>query len=176
MIRNCAALLIIDVQTGSFQEEQPLYRGEELLGNIKLLISKARFAKVPIFYMKYNGKAGSLLERETPGWGIHTSIAPLTEDIIIEKNHPDSFHRTNLQQELDERNIKQIVVTGIQTEICVDATCRRAYSLGYELTLVEDGHSTYDSKILSASQIIDHHNEIFAQWFANVKPAKQIEF
>ncbi|CAI8744838.1 MULTISPECIES: cysteine hydrolase family protein [Bacillus] len=176
MRRNCVALLIIDVQTGSFQEKQPLYKGKELLENIQLLISKARTAQAPIIYMKYNGKAGSPLERETSGWSIHKSIAPLAEDITLEKNHPDSFHRTSLQQELDERSIKQIVMVGIQTEICVDATCRRAYSLGYNLTLVEDGHSTYDSTILSASQIIDHHNQVIGQWFAHVKPAEQIRF
>jgi len=176
MRRNCVALLIIDVQTGSFQEKQPLYKGKELLENIQLLISKARSAQAPIFYMKYNGETGSPLEPKTLGWGIHKSIAPLAEDIVLKKNHPDSFHRTNLQQELDERNITQIVVTGIQSEICVDATCRRAYSLGYDLTLVEDGHSTYDSTILSASQIIDHHNQVIGQWFAHVKPAEQIRF
>ncbi|MDM5188130.1 cysteine hydrolase family protein [Bacillus sp. DX4.1] len=176
MVTSCTALLIVDVQTGSFHEKKSLYRGTELLKNIQLLISKARLAQTLIIYMKYNDKPGTPLERGTSGWEIHASIAPLEKDIIFEKNHPDSFHKTKLQQELDARNIKRIVITGIQSEVCIDATCRSAYSLGYDIILVKDGHSTYDSPILSASQIIDHHNHVLGQWFVDVKKADTVEF
>ena len=175
MMKSCTAFLIIDVQAGSFEEKKLLYKGSELLRVIQLLISKARSASAPIFYMQFNGKPDTLLRRGTPGWEIHKSIAPLTQDIVLEKNHPDSFHKTNLQQELEMRNIKRIVIAGIQSEICIDATCRRAYSLGYDVTLVENGHSTYNSSLLSASQIIKHHNEVIGQWFACVKNAENIE-
>ncbi|MGE6508173.1 isochorismatase family protein [Bacillus cereus] len=155
MIKGYAALLIIDVQVGSFKEERMLYKGIELLKNIQLLIHKARTVQAPIFYMKFNGKTGSLLECGNPEWAIH---------------------ETSLQQELNKRDIEHIVITGVQSEICIDATCRRAYSLGYNVTLVEDGHSTYDTTLLSASQIIKHHNDIIGEWFANLKKAQIIEF
>ncbi|MDA2623294.1 cysteine hydrolase family protein [Bacillus cereus] len=176
MVENCTALLIIDVQVGSFEEKKVLYKERELLRIIQLLILKARSASAPIFYMKFNGKHGSQLRQGTHGWEIHKSIAPLAQDIVLEKNHPDSFHKTNLQQELEMRNIKRIVIAGIQSEICIDATCRRAYSLGYDVILVGDGHSTYDSVILSASQIIRHHNDVIGQWFARIENEKNIEF
>ncbi|PGA91003.1 cysteine hydrolase family protein [Bacillus toyonensis] len=176
MMKGYTALLIIDVQVGSFNEKRTLYKGTELLRSIQLLRFKACSVQAPIFYMKFNGKPGSLLERGTPGWEIHESIAPLSQDIVLEKNHPDSFHETNLQQELNKRKIKHIVITGIQSEICIDATCRRAYSLGYDVTLVEDGHSTYDTTLLAASKIIKHHNDIIGEWFANVKKAHIIQF
>lgn len=175
MGENRTALLIIDVQEGSFKEKKILYKGEKLLQIIQLLIKRAHSIHVPVIYIKFNGQSGSSLERGTSGWEIHKSIAPSTHDTIIEKNHPDSFHETSLQQELDERNIKRIILTGIQSEICVDATCRTAYSLGYDVMLVKDGHSTYDSQFLSASQIIDHHNHVLGQWFANVKNARTIK-
>lgn len=72
--------------------------------------------------------------------------------------------------------MKRIVIAGIQSEICIDAICRRAYSLGYDVTLVRNGHSTYDSTVLSAFQIIKHHNKIIGQWFACVENAKNTEF
>ncbi|HDX9613027.1 TPA: cysteine hydrolase [Bacillus toyonensis] len=176
MIRNCTALLIIDVQVGSFEDKKILYKEKELLKTIQILISKARSVQSPIFYMKFNGQSGSPLGRGTRGWKIHKSITPSAQDIVLEKNHPDSFHKTNLQQELDIKNIERIVIAGIQSEICIDATCRRAYSLGYDVILVKDGHSTYDSALLSASQIINHHNDLIDQWFAHVENAKNIEF
>lgn len=147
-----------------------------MLTTIQKLIYKARSAKSPIFYTKFNGKPGSLLSPGTPGWEIHGLISPSQEDIVMEKNYPDSFHQTNLQQELEIRNTKRIIIVGIQSEICIDATCRRAFSLGYDVTLVRDGHSTYDSKILSAPQIIRHHNDLIGQWFADVKHEKDIQF
>ena len=96
--------------------------------------------------------------------------------MVVQKRHPDSFQDTNLRQELASRTIERLVITGIQTEYCVDTTCRRAYSLGYDVTLVKDAHSTWDSDHLTASQIIAHHNDVLGGWFAELKEASEIEF
>lgn len=168
------ALLIIDVQIGSFSKEKQLYKEDELLHNIQTLISKARIKNIPIFFTKHNGKAGTLNQKGTPGWEVHPSIPLYKEDVIIEKDFPDSFQQTDLQQQLAIKNIRRVIITGMQSEVCVDATCRRAYSQGYEVILAEDGHSTYDSNLLNASQIINHHNDIHTQWFATVQKTKDI--
>ncbi len=78
--------------------------------------------------------------------------------------------------ELAARGIAKLVVAGIQTECCVDTTCRRASSLGYQTTLVRDAHSTWDSRTLSAAQIITHHNEALDGWFVTPKPSSEIAF
>ncbi|WP_317259390.1 isochorismatase family protein [Paenibacillus baimaensis] len=65
------------------------------------------------------------------------------------------------------------ILTGIQTELCVDTTCRRARSLGYEITVAKDCHSTWVRGDLRAQQIIDHHN-ILLCWFAKVEESKHI--
>ncbi|GAA0391247.1 cysteine hydrolase family protein [Paenibacillus motobuensis] len=70
---------------------------------------------------------------------IHPSIHLSNEETIIEKNHPDSFQQTDLEQQLVTKKISRITITGIQSEICVDATCRQAFSKGYEVILVIDG-------------------------------------
>ncbi|MCI1591027.1 MAG: isochorismatase family protein [Heyndrickxia oleronia] len=88
---------------------------------------------------------------------------------VLIKDFPDSFLKTHLQQQLVDNQVGRIIITGIQSEICVDATCRRAFSLGYVVIFVEDSHSTCDSDILKACQIINHHNNIHYQWFAKVK-------
>jgi nicotinamidase-related amidase len=69
-----------------------------------------------------------------------------------------------------------LVVAGIQTEYCVDTTCRRAYSLGYDVTLVQDGHSTWDTPDLCAPQIIAHHNRTLGGWFVTPQAAEAIAF
>jgi len=79
-----------------------------------------------------------------------------------------------LGRELDIRGIKKLVITGLQTEYCVDTTCRRAYSLGYDVVLVKDAHSTWDSGDLSAQQIIDHHNNVLGGWFVTLKNEEDV--
>ena len=77
---------------------------------------------------------------------------------------------------MDELGIHQLIICGIQTEQCVDTTCRGASDLGYSIILVEDGHSTFDSPVLKAADIIKHHNFLLASWAAVIKPEKEIEF
>jgi nicotinamidase-related amidase len=174
-MKHDKALLIIDVQVGMFPETNPVYNGNTLLKRIQSLIAKARTSEVPIFYVQHNTGPGKPLEQGTSGWEIHPSITPVEEDIIIQKYTPDSFHETNLQQELDAKGIKHLTIAGIQSEVCVDTTCRRGYSLGYKLTLVQDAHSTWNTQHLTAHQIIQHHNSVL-RWFANTTNSSQISF
>jgi len=170
------ALLIIDIQTGMFDEKDPVNEGDKLLQILAGLTAKAHQSGMPVIYVQHSGGDNHILHSSKPGWPIHPAIAPQPHDLIVHKHHPDSFQETNLQVELHRLGIKNLVVAGIQTEYCVDTTCRRTYSLGYDVTLVEDGHSTWDNTHLNASQIIAHHNETLGGWFVNLKPADSIKF
>jgi nicotinamidase-related amidase len=176
------ALVIIDVQVGMFGNPMmpPVYQGEALLEKLGQLIAGARAAQVPVIYVQHNGSGDNPLQPGTALWEIHPAIKPGPEELVVQKSHPDSFQETSLQAELQARDIKNLVIAGIQTEYCVDSTCRRAYSLGYDVTLVKDGHSTWDSTWdkdgLMATQIIDHHNRTLGGWFAKPKLASEICF
>lgn len=169
------ALLIIDVQNGMFQEGNVVYKGERLLRNLNGLIKQARSTETPIFFIQHNAPAGKPLEYGTNGWEIHPEITPKTQDTIIQKTTPDSFFNTSLDEELKKRKIEHLVIVGIQTEACVDTTCRRAFSLEYKVTLASDTHSTWDSQDITAQQIINHHNGVL-RWFADVCPSTNIAF
>lgn len=106
---------------------------------------------------------------------IHSKVTPKRNEIIIKKTHPDSFQNTKLDGILKNSNIKNLVICGFVTEGCVDTTIRRANSLGYKLEVACDAHSTTDSKVLTAEQIINHHNEVF-KIFSKVKESKEIFF
>ncbi|MFQ5758223.1 MAG: cysteine hydrolase family protein [Candidatus Bathyarchaeia archaeon] len=170
------ALLIIDMQVGNFSGPDPIYRGNELLERVKSLIIKARSAQTPILYVQNNGGSGDPDEYGTPGWEIHPSVAPVEENVVVQKQTPDAFHETNLHHELGSRGIKKLVIAGLQTEYCIDTTCRRAFSLGYDVILVKDAHSTWDSMRFTAQQIIEHHNQVLGGWFATLKKEREIEF
>lgn len=169
------ALLIIDVQNGMFQAGDEVFKSDMLLQNLNDLLVRARSRQTPIFYIQHHASVGKPLEYGTSGWEIHSSISPNNEDTIIQKTTPDSFFNTFLDVELKKQGIEHLIIVGIQTEVCVDTTCRRAFSMGYKVTLVSDIHSTWDSKDLTAEQIINHHNSVL-RWFANVYPSKDIKF
>jgi nicotinamidase-related amidase len=170
------ALLIIDMQTCHLEGAQPPDGADDVLRKVSNLADRARAAAAPVVYVQHDGPKGAIGEPGTPGWEIHPQIAPKAGELVVRKRHPDAFQDTELQGELDALGVRELVVVGIQTECCVDTTCRRAYSLGYEVILVEDGHSTWDTASLRAPQIIAHHNQVLGGWFAQLSKADEVLF
>jgi nicotinamidase-related amidase len=170
------ALLVIDVQMFGFGEDSPVHAGESLLANLCDLVARARAAGVPVIYVQHCGAEGELDELGAPAWEIHPAIAPAAGEPVVQKRHPDAFQETTLLQELESRNIKRLVIAGMQTEYCIDTTCRRAYSLGYDVVLAKDAHSTWDTEHLTAPQVIAHHNATLGDWFVTLKAARDITF
>jgi len=169
------ALLVVDVQVGMFDTEESVERAQEFLATLANLISRARESGTLVVYVQHCGAKGSWIEMDTPGWPIHPSIAPSEGDVVLLKREPDAFHGTSLQSLLEKHGIRQLIITGIATQYCVDSTVRAAYRLGYDVVLVEDGHTTWSGESLSASKIIDHHNRTLQRFGAVVK-AEQLKF
>lgn len=172
---NRTALLVIDAQVNMFALESPVYASEKLLKTLGSLIAQARSRNLPIVYVQNNGGPDDPDQPGTSGWLIHPALAPSEGDVVIQKGTPDAFYHTSLEEELIRRSIKQVVLIGMQTEYCIDTTCRHAFALDYQVTLVKDGHSTYDTKRLPAVDVIAHHNAILTA-FATVVEADTIDF
>jgi len=175
-MKEPTALLIIDVQNGLFNiKDFPIFQEEQLIRNIQILLDKAQKAKVPIFYIQHNDPKGKRLENGTENWKIRSEITPRIEDTIIQKYNSDSFLNTNLDEELLKREITRLVIAGLATPMCIDTTVRSAVSHGYNVILIQDAHSTIDSEVLKASQIVAHLNDVL-QWFSELKKVKEFEF
>ncbi|MHA2424213.1 MAG: cysteine hydrolase family protein [Candidatus Thorarchaeota archaeon] len=170
------ALLIMDMQQGNFDESEPIVAGDRLVLVTKSMIQKARDVNVPIIYVLNDGGPDAIDESGELGWEIHSDIKPEPDDILVEKKTPDAFHGTELKEILDGKGIQRLVILGLQTEYCVDTTCRRGSLLGYKIQLVMDGHSTWNSDLLSAEQIISHHNAVLGGWFVEVVSSTTYEF
>jgi nicotinamidase-related amidase len=139
------ALLVIDVQSGMFNGTRipPIHNGELLLNRIKTVLGAARRSGTRVIYIRHSGPPGHLLEVGTANWQIHPLLAPREDEAIIDKRTPDAFHETALMTELSAACVKRPIVVGAQSEVCVDTTCRRAFTLGFDVTLVSDGHEEY---------------------------------
>ncbi|MGH4123450.1 MAG: cysteine hydrolase family protein [Clostridium sp.] len=171
------ALLIVDVQVAMFSyQDEALYNGENVLNNILSLLNKARLTKTPVIFIQHTSTEDDVFSKGKNTWDIHPKIKPIINEKVIEKTTCDSFFKTTLHEELQKRGIEKLVIVGMQTEYCIDTTCRRALSMGYEIILVQDAHSTFDGNILKALQIIEHHNDVLGGGFVELKHSDEIEF
>ena len=177
------ALVIIDVQVGILPEkgsERPAVgqRFDEVRRRISGLVDEARRQGLPIIFVQHDGEPGHRLQVGTEGWEICGDLGRMPEDVVIRKTACDSFYETDLQAVLSEQGIRHLVVGGLMTQYCVDTTCRRAVSLGYDVTLTADAHTTADMPSLRVEQIVDHHNTLLDGFDAGaamirVKPASE---
>ncbi|RUM25590.1 cysteine hydrolase [Rhizobium vallis] len=182
------ALLIIDVQNAilsgkATQNRQPQVDSalDETVARLASLQESARQAGVPVVLVQHDGDSGHRLAVGTPGWALRKEIAPKEGEVVIRKKSADSFFETDLGQGLSERSVNHLVIGGCMSQFCVDTTVRRAVSLGYDVTLIADGHMTGDTANLTFSEIIAHHNETLDGFDAGkatvaVRPAADIAF
>jgi len=159
--------MIIDLKLGLVRLVPPVLEGR-VLSNVKVLLRKSRSSGIPVLFVQHDGPQGHPLEANTAGWAIHPSILPMKGERVIRKKASDSFFKTRLSEELQKDEISHLIIVGGMTEYCVDTTCRRAVTLGYDVTLVADAHLTSDTSVLTAAQIIAHHNLLLDGFAAGV--------
>ncbi|MEK3671148.1 cysteine hydrolase family protein [Paenibacillus sp. FSL R10-2771] len=170
------ALLIIDVQEAMFAyPDMKLFDEEGVLERISSLLDKARLAGVPVIYIQHTEEEGEFV-KGIPTWEISSRIAPQAGETIIEKTTPDSFHLTGLQEELERLGVTELIICGMQTDYCVNATSRRAHSLGYSSVLVKDAHSTFDDNHLTGEEIVKQHNDALGSGIAALRSEQEVTF
>jgi len=155
------ALLIIDMQRALCTGEEAAFGIDQVLARINGLIARARAAAVPIVLVQHEEDEGSL-RHGSEGWQLADGLDVQAGDGRVRKTRPDSFHDTQLRQLLDDKDVQRLVVCGLQSDFCVNATTRRAVELGYSVTLVADGHSTVDNGGRPAAGISADHNRTLA--------------
>ncbi len=168
------AFLIIDVQNIMFTHDGGVYKADETLDNIYRILCKVRDLSVPVFYIQHTDKSIKALFEGAKTWGIHGKIKPVKGEKVIKKSSWDSFYNTDLHKELQKQKIEKLIIAGMQTEFCLDTTCRRAFSMGYKNTLISDGHTTFDSDDLEAFKIINHHNTVLGGRFVELKTTDEV--
>ena len=153
-----SALIVIDCQVDMFEPALGLHDGDNLIARINQLIAGARAAGCPVFFVRNCGLAGDPDEPGTPGFELDPRLAMQRGDPIVDKQQADAFEAGELTHELLERGVKRVLLVGLQSEFCVDASARGAAQLGFDVALVADGHSTLPGSTQTAAEIIEEIN------------------
>ena len=143
-----------------------------VVSRINELIARARLSNVPVIWVQHSDE---YLVKESEGWEFVPELQPQEGDLRFYKTEPSSFVGTGLGEELERRGIKSLVVTGAQTDFCVNATSNDAAQKGYSVFLASDAHTTVDTVDQTAREIIDEKNASFAN-LGTVLKSSQINF
>lgn len=171
------ALVIIDVQKAMFEiADFRLHDGEGVVDRIAMLIARARDQAAPIFFVQHDGGPDDPFHPGKPGFAFHDKLAPRTGDDVTVKHRGSAFHGTDFDAKLKAAGADTLVICGMQSEYCVDSAVRGAVERGYRVVLVADGHSTADTHLLKARDIIAHENETLGGSYAQIAPAADIVF
>lgn len=150
-------LLVVDVQKLITNEK--LYNFDTFISNVKLLIEKARKNDVEVIYVRHDDGVGQALTKGTDGFEIYEEIAPMSDERIFDKFVNSSFNGTGLLEYLRSKGEKEIIVVGLQTEYCIDATVKCGFEHGFRVIVPEYSNSTFDNEFMSAEQSYRYYNE-----------------
>ena len=143
-------LLVIDIQNFYFQGGKiPLVGSVEASLKARSVLDAFRAKKLPVIQIQHLPPGIEKFEPGTtdPQYAIHPNVAPLAGEPVVVKHFANSFRETRLLALLKELGVKTLVVTGMQTHMCVEAAVRAGADLGFDVVLVDDACATRDLKL-----------------------------
>jgi nicotinamidase-related amidase len=154
------ALLLIDMQNDYFEKgKMELTGAEEASLKAKELLNFFREKNLPIIHIQHfaTREGSTFFIPNTDGVNIHKNVEPINGEKIIRKAYPNSFRDTGLLDHIVFSGIHRLVICGMMTHMCVDATARAAFDYGFENVVVKDATATkelvFEDKTIPAEQV-----------------------
>ncbi|WP_322410401.1 cysteine hydrolase family protein [Microbacterium invictum] len=139
-------LVLIDIQRDYFPGGRfPLVGSDAAAERAADLLAAFRAAGLPVVHVRHAASgAGSFLEEGTPGAEIDPRVAPGGGEPVVVKHHPNAFFGGRLDEALAAHAGAPLVVAGMMTSMCVDASVRAASDLGWKVTVAADACAAPD--------------------------------
>ena len=174
------ALLLIDIQKDYFPGgKMELVKPLETARNANELLQCFRehaLYHVHIQHVALKPGATFFLPGDS-GADIHDAAAHFEGEPLVIKHHPNAFRETQLLEMLAVNGIERLIITGMMTHMCVDATARAAVDIGYKIIVAEDACATRDLKYGETVIPADHVHKAFLaalRSYGEVMPASQL--
>jgi nicotinamidase-related amidase len=145
MQNNTQALILVDLQNDYFPGGKNELEGSPEAGfKAARVMAKFRLLKLPLVHIQHlsTRPGATFFIPGTTGAEIHETARPLPGEVIFQKHFPNSFRETPLLDHLHQLGITQLVIAGMMTHMCVDATTRAANDFGFDCLLAHDACAT----------------------------------
>lgn len=150
-------LLVVDTQKAI--TNSGLYNFEVFESHIMELINKARRNNIEIIFVRHDDGVGSDLTKGKDGFEIYDKFKPAENELIFDKNVNSSFNNTGLLEYLRKKNENKIIIVGLQTDYCIDATIKAGFEHGFKMIVPAYTNSTFDNQYMTAEQSYRYYNE-----------------
>jgi nicotinamidase-related amidase len=174
------ALVLIDIQNDYFDNgTMTLVGSDKASENARLLLDRFRADSSTIIHIQHiaTRPTASFFLPNTRGADIHDNIKPLAQEKVIVKHYPNSFRETELLDYLKDKNITDLVICGMMTHMCVDATVRAAKDFGFNIVLIGDACTTKDQEIsgqiVNAEDVQKSFLAALSHFYSTVQTSKQ---
>ena len=174
------ALVIIDIQNDYFENgRMPLVGSLEASLNARKILDKFRAEGLPVIHIQHIAAraAATFFEPQTKGSDIHDNVKPIANEKVIIKHFPNGFKETELLEYLKSNNITDLVICGMMTHMCVDATVRAAKDFVFNCIVIGDACATRDLEIngesVKAAEVHKSFLAAFSGFYATVKMTRQ---
>lgn len=139
------ALLLVDIQQDYFPNGRMEVVGAVEASHVaKRLLDRFRKNNLPIVHIQHIAArpGATFLLPKTEGISFHENVTPLPGEAVIKKHFPNSFRDTELEEYLLSKGIKDLVICGMMSHMCIDATTRAAFDKGYACIVAYDACAT----------------------------------
>lgn len=150
-------LLVVDTQ--KLITTKGLYEFDLFEKRIKELIKQARDNSIEVIYVRHDDGEGNELTRGTEGFEIYEGFQPVEGEKVFDKNVNSPFRGTGLLEYLKEKGEDTIIVVGLQTDYCIDATVKCGFEHGFNMIVPANTNSTFDNDFMTAEQTYRYYND-----------------
>ena len=151
-------LLVIDVQKGI--TDNRLYAYDAFIDNMTQIIDTARKNNVEIIYVQHDDGPGSGFTEGDRDYEIADQVAPVQNEKIYAKTINSCFGNPELTKYLEQTGEKELMITGLQTNFCIDASVKSAFERGYKVIIPDGTNSTFDNDYMDAKTTYRYYNEM----------------
>jgi len=141
------SLVLVDIQNDYFPGGAMELNGmDAAAARASAVLESFRARGWPVFHVQHlsTRPGASFFLPDTHGAEHHASVAPRAGETVVRKHFPNGFRDTTLQAELDAAGARELVIVGAMSHMCIDATTRAAFDLGYACTVIADACATRD--------------------------------
>lgn len=176
-----SCLLLVDIQNDYFPGgKMELVGIGEAAAKARVLLDVFRKAKLPVIHVQHVSAypGATFFVPETEGALINRVVTPQADEKVMVKSFPNSFRGTRLLDSLKDQGIDSLVICGAMSHMCIDATTRAAFDLGFNCTVAEDACATRDlvfkGRTVKAGDVHASFMAALSSPYANVVSTKDL--